>query len=168
MNEARKLLVASVVLLAACQSTDTTPVDPLNATYTIDQRNVTLSNGLFEEPVAPGSAAKATTRLHDKRAVGDLNADGKRDAAVVLTFSGGGSGTFYYVSALLGTGAGKSSSTNAMLLGDRISIDAVRIEGGRISVDTLDRKAGEPFSTAPSVKVTRIFQVTDGILREIR
>lgn len=170
----KSLLVLSIALLAACQSAvstapvDTTPVDPSNATYTIEQRTVTLNGGVFEEPAAPGSAAKATTRLLDKRAAGDLNADGKPDAAVVLTFTGGGSGTFYYVVALLGTGAGKSVSTNAVLLGDRILIDAVSIAGGKISVDLLDRRAGEPMSTAPSVKLTRVFQLQNGALAEIK
>lgn len=162
----KKLLVLGIAFLTACQSTDTTPVDPSNATYTIDQRKVTLSGGIFQEPAAPGSASKATTQLLDKRATGDLNADGKPDAAVVLTFSGGGTGTFYYLVALLGTGAGKSESTNAVLLGDRIGIDAVRVEGGTVSVDTLDRRAGEPFSASPSVKVTRVFQVKGGALAE--
>ena len=168
MRTFTKLFVLSVALLAACQAADTTPVDPLNATYTIDRRSVTLSNGIFEEPAAPGSAAKATTRLLDKRAVGDVNGDGRSDAAVLLTVNGGGSGTFYYLSALLGTGAGKSASTNALLLGDRIGIDAVKIGSGRILVDTVDRSAGEPFTTSPSVKVTRTFQVQAGALAEIK
>jgi hypothetical protein len=164
----KKLLVLSIALLAACQSADFTPVDPSNATYTIEQRKVTLNGGAFEEPAAPGSAVKATTRLLDKRANGDLNADGTPDAAVVITYSGGGSGTFYYLVALLGTGAGKSASTAAVLLGDRITIEAVRVDGGKVSVDTLDRKPGEPFATAPSVKVTRVFQVKDEALTEIK
>ena len=162
-----QLLVLALVLLAACQSTDTTSVDPLNATYIFAQRTVTLSNGLFEEPAAPGSAARAATRLHDKRAAGDLNADGIPDAAVVLVYQGGGSGTFYSLSVLLGTGLGKSAPTNDVSLGDRIGIDAVRIEGGRVTVDTLDRRPGEALATT-SVRVTRVFQVTGGTLREIK
>lgn len=164
----KRLLVLGVALLAACQSADTTPVDPSNATYTIEQRKVTLSGGVLEEPAAPGSASKTTTRLLDKRATGDLNADGKPDAAVVLTSTGGGTGTFYYLFALLGTGAGKSESTGAVLLGDRIGIDAVRVDAGKVSVDLLDRRAGEPMSTAPSVKITRIFQLKNGALTEIK
>src|SRR5260221_5239002 len=117
--------------MAACQSTIATPVDALNATYTIGQRQVTVSNGIFEEPAAPGSAAKATTRVSDKGAVGELNADGKPDAAVILTSSGGGSGTFYYVAGVLGTAHGKGDTTNAIQLGDRIVVDAVRIEGSK-------------------------------------
>ena len=164
----RRASLLTLALLSGCQTADATPVDPSNATYTIDKRTVTLSNGVFEEPAAPGSAAKATTRLTDKRASGDLNSDGKTDAAVVLTFSGGGSGTFYYVAALLGQGGGKSTATNTITLGDRIGVDAVRIDGGKIVVDTLERRPGEPFVTAPSVRLTRMFQVKEGALTEVK
>ncbi len=164
----RALVLLGVMLLGACQSADTAAVDPANATYRLDQRTMTLSNGLFEESAAPGSAAKATTRLHEKRATRDLNGDSKLDAAVVLTAGGSGSGTFHYLAGLLGTGAGRSASTNGVLLGDRIGVDAVRIDGGKIVVETLERRSGEPFTTAPSVKVTRTFQVKDGSLSEVK
>ncbi len=164
----RGTLLFTLALLSGCQTADATPVDPSNATYTIDRRTVTLSNGVFEEPAAPGSAAKATTRLTDKRASADLNGDGKADAAVVLTFSGGGSGTFYYVVVLLGQGGGKGTATNTIMLGDRLGVDAVRIDGGKILVDILERRPGEPFATAPSVRVTRMFQVKEGALTEVR
>ena len=87
---------------------------------------------------------------------------------MVLTFSGGGTGTFYYVVALLGQGGGKGTATNAILLGDRIGVDAVRIAGGKIVVDSVERKTGEPFTTAPSVRVTRMFGVKDGSLSELK
>ena len=164
----RRALVLSIVLLAACESADPTPVDVANATYKVDQRTVTLVSGVFEEPAAPGSAAKATTRLHEKRAAGDLNADGRPDAAVVLTSSGSGSGTFWYVSVVLGTGAGKGTATNAVLLGDRIAIEAVKVDGGTVVVETLERRAGEPFTTVPSVKAVRTFQVKGGALTEVK
>ncbi|HEX9494930.1 MAG TPA: hypothetical protein VGA38_04140 [Candidatus Limnocylindria bacterium] len=164
----RNLVLLSAVLIGACQSTSVTPVDPMNATYTVNQRQVTMSNGIFEEPAAPGSAAKTTTRVSDKGAVGELNADGRPDAAAILVSSGGGSGTFYYLAAVLGAAIGKGDSTNAIQLGDRIVVDSVRIEGGKIAVDIVDRRPGDPFTTAPSVKVTRTFQVKDRTLVEIK
>ena len=164
----RILVLLSLVLVTACQSA-VAPADPKTATYTIEKRRVTLANGLFEEPAAPGSAAKTTIRLLDKSASGDLNADGKPDAAVILTLTGGGSGTFYYLAALLGTGAGNGDATNAILLGDRITVESVKVDGAKISVDVLDRRAGEPFTTAPSVKTTRVFQLAkDGSLAEVK
>lgn len=162
----RILVLTSAVLVLACRSTTSAPVDPKNATYAIEKRQVTLSDGLFEVPAAPGSAAKATTRL-DKSAPGDLNADGNPDAAVILTVTGGGSGTFSYVSSLLGAGSDKADSTNAIVLGDRIVVEALKVDGGKISVDVLDRRAGEPFTTAPTVKAIRIFQLSGRTLTEV-
>ena len=168
MTKALILAVAGVVALAACQSADTTPVDAANATYTLDKNSVTLANGSFEQAVAPGSASKILAKLTDKRANADINGDGKQDAAVVVTYSGGGSGTFSYLAVLIGSGAGKGSATNAVLLGDRITVDAVRIDAGKVVVDMLDRKAGEPMATAPSVKVTRTFQLQGAQLSELK
>src|SRR5262249_45390232 len=104
----------------------------------------------------------------DKRANADLTGDGKQDAAVILTFNGGGSGVFSYVVVLVGTGGGKGTATNAIMLGDRITVEGLRVDGGKILVDMLDRKQGEPFSTAPSVKVTRTFQLQGGALAELK
>jgi hypothetical protein len=130
--------------------------------------NRTASSPLVVGAAAPGSASKVTTRLAATRATGDLNGDGKLDAAVVLTSSGGGSGTFYYVVALLGQGGGKAGATNAILLGDRIGINAVRIAANKITVEMLDRKPGEAFTTAPSVPLTRTFQLGNGSLSELK
>src|SRR5258708_15278895 len=105
----------------------------MNATYTVNQRQVTMSNGIFEEPAAPGSAAKTTTRVSDKGAVGELNADGRPDAAAILVSSGGGSGTFYYVTAVLGAAIGTGGCPNAIQVADRIVVDSRRIEGGTIT-----------------------------------
>ena len=162
------LLLLTLALLGGCQLTDAPPVDPANATYVIERRTVTLRNGVFEEPAAPGSASSATTRLFERGATGDVNGDGRPDVAVVLISSGGGSGTFSYLVALLGQGGGKGTATNAVMLGDRIVVDALRISSGKIVVDILDRKPGEPFATAPSIRVTRTFEIKNGALGEAK
>lgn len=161
------LALAVLTPVLACQQADATPPDVANATYTIDHRSVTLSNELYEEPAAPGSAAKATTRLLNARAFGDLNGDDRQDAVVILTHSPGGSGTFYYVAGVLGSSKG-GTATPAVLLGDRISIEAVGIASARITVRLLERNQGEPFAAAPTVRVTRIFEVKAGALSEVK
>lgn len=162
----RPAVVAALLLGVACQAAALP--DPAEATYTIDRRTVTLHGGVFEEPAAPGSAAKATTRLIDRRAVGDLDGDGKPDVAVLLSFSGGGSGTFYYVAALLNLGNGKGEASNVVLLGDRIGLDAIRVDGRRIVIEMLDRKPGEPLAASPGVKVSRTFEVRARTLTEVK
>src|SRR5258708_16431027 len=124
----------------------------MNAPYTVNQRQVTMSNGIFEEPAAPGSAAKTTTGVSEKVAVGELNGDGRPDAAAILVSSGGGSGTFYYVAAVLGAAIGTGDSTNAIQLGDRIVAASLRIEGGNIPVAIVDRPPAHPSTTPPPSK----------------
>jgi hypothetical protein len=50
------------------------------------------------------------------------------DTVVILVNQPGGSGTFYYLAALLNTTAGLTV-TPAVLLGDRIKVNAVRLDG---------------------------------------
>lgn len=139
----------------------------LNAAFVIEGTPVTLVNGLSEVESAPGSAGKVITRYFGNDSVGDLNADGKADAAFLLTHSSGGSGSFYYVVAALQTDGGYAG-TNGIYLGDRIATQDTRIENGVIVVNYAERKPEEPFAAAPTVPVTRSFQVVDGKLVEMQ
>src|SRR3989344_132348 len=105
------------------------PADYKNVAYSIEGIPVTLVNGHAEEASAPGSASKTVTQFFGNEAMGDLNADGMPDVAFVLTQTGGGSGTFYYVVAALKTGAGDQGS-NAIFVGDRIAPQSTEIRGG--------------------------------------
>jgi hypothetical protein len=139
--------------------------DPMNATYTIDGTPVALVNGSSSVAAAPGSAEMVTTKIFGQPTVGDINSDGKNDAAVILVRTGAGSGTFYYVVvAMNGDGNNSNSAlgTNAILLGDRIAPDTMQIANGIVTVNYADRAAGEPMSTAPSVGVSKYLVVIDG------
>ncbi len=130
--------------------------DPLNATYTVGGQPVTLVAGKAATPAAPGSAENVTTTVFGQPASGDLNGDGKADAAVLLVQDSGGSGTFYYVAAAINVASG-TEGTNAILLGDRIAPQNITVQNGRIVVNYADRNPGEPMTTAPSVGVTKYF-----------
>lgn|GEM_PF-4900236 len=131
-----------------------------DATYLINGQKVTLTNGTAQQPAAPGSASMAVTKLQDPQAVGDLNGDGRLDVAVVVTYSGGGTGTFYYLSVLQNDG----TLTKAVMLGDRIALQNVRVVAGKVAVDLLTRGASDPMATAPYLKETRMFEMKDGAL----
>lgn len=140
----------------------------LDATYTIDGVPVTLNNGEASAPAAPGSASMAETKYFGNMVTGDLNGDGVPDAAFLLTQSGGGSGTFYYVVAALKTPAGYVG-TNAVLLGDRIAPQTTELRpGGELIVNYADRAAGEPMTAKPSVGVSKYLQVQNGQLVEVQ
>ena len=166
-------LLVGVALAMACAPTGTAASggsasaaaapDPSNATFKIDKETVTLTNGRAEREAAPGSASKAVAALTDKRVTGDVDGDGRTDAIVILTYQPGGSGTFYYVAALLNASAGVNA-TPSVLLGDRIVVSGLRLDGTTIVVDLLDRASGQPFSASPTVSSTRRFEVDHGAL----
>ncbi len=166
----RRLLWVPVVILLislvlACQGAPAAkPPDAANATYSIDRQSIALANGSAEQAAAPGSATKIVTKLSDKQTVGDVNGDGKPDVAVVLIHTPGGSGTFQFVAVVLNDGTEKGKTSNAELLGDRISVEKLSIVDGQIVVDYLDRRSGEPMVTPPSVQATKKFVVKEGKL----
>ena len=166
-----------VLLLVACSSPAASqpqaqqPAPPSQVTasykdisYEVDGQAVRLVNGAYETEAAPGSASKVITKYFGNDVTGDLNGDGVPDIAFLLTRSGGGSGTFYYVVVALKT-AGGYTGTNAVLLGDRIAPQTTLIAGGELVVNYADRKAGEPMTTTPSVGVSKYMTLVSGKLQ---
>lgn len=125
--------------------------DYKNATYKIDGEAVTLKDGAAEVEAAPGSASKISYTYFGNVGKGDLNGDTIPDLAFLITKSGGGSGTFYYVVGALQNTAGGYEGTDAVLLGDRIAPQTTEISDGKVIVNYADRKQGEPMTAKPSV-----------------
>jgi hypothetical protein len=128
---------------------------------------MTLSNGTSEIPASENSAAVVSVKYFGNDAKGDLNGDDTDDVAFLLTQEGGGSGTFYYVTAALKKSSGYTG-TNAILLGDRIAPQTTLIKDGVITVNYADRKKGQPMTAKPSVGVSRYFKIVNGELTEIQ
>jgi basic membrane protein A len=116
-----------------------------------------LADGQYEEAAAPGSAA-TTIQLSDTVAFGDLDADKVDDAAVVLISDTSGTGRFYDVVAVLDRN-GKAFPVASAFLGDRIEINGLTIEDGRIVVDMLTRGPDEAMADAPTQPETRTYQI---------
>jgi heat shock protein HslJ len=140
-------------------------LDFKDATYTVEGEAVALKQGIAETYSTSSTAAK-TTRYFGDQASGDFNNDGRRDVVFILTQTDGGSGTFYYVAAAILTADGYYG-TNAILLGDRIAPQSTEIKTGQIIVNYADRKEGEPFTTPPSVGISRYFKIVGGQLVEV-
>jgi hypothetical protein len=103
-------------------------------------------------------------RYFGNEAKGDLNNDDIPDTAFLITTDGGGSGTFYYVIAVLNTTEGYKP-TNAILLGDRIAPQTTEIRDKKLIVNYADRKKTDPMTTAPSVGVSKYFTVSGQVLK---
>jgi hypothetical protein len=162
-------LALAAMLTGACgqssgaASSGAAAPDPSNASFKIEKQTITLANGRSERPSAPGSASAAVTIL-DQKTTGDVDGDGRADSVVILVDQPGGSGSFSYVAALLNPSAG-ATATDAVMLGDRIKISSVRVDGRTIVVDILDRAPGQPMTASPGVAVTKRFVVDGGALK---
>ena len=129
--------------------------DASNATFSIDDSNITLSNGTATTDIS-GTAVTQETDLTDTAGYGDLNADGKEDAAVMLVQSGSGSGTFFSIAAYV-SGPISYKGTNAVFVGDRIQPKSISIKGTTITVTYLDRTPDEPLTDEPTVSTTKTY-----------
>ena len=125
-----------------------------------------LKDGQYEEEIVPGAASKTVIALMpDRYAFGDLNGDAVDDAAVVLVASGGGSGSFVYLEAVLNDkGAPKHVAEAA--LGDRTRIDSIAIQAGQITVDVVTHGPSDPMC-CPSLKATKKFKLQGEKLVEL-
>ncbi len=117
-----------------------------------------LTDGAYEEAAAPGSATKTQIQLSETMAFGDLDADGVQDAAAILITDPGGSGTFYDLVAVIDRN-GNAFPVASVSLGDRIKINALTIEDGKIVVDMLTRGPDEPMAADPTQPVTRSYGI---------
>jgi len=139
----------------------------LNATYFIEKQEVRLIGGRSEVQAAPGSAAKITTAVFGQPVCGDLNGDGRDDAALILVYDPGGSGTFYFVAAAIAQNGGYQG-TNAVLLGDRILPRTIQVQNGMIVADYLDRRTDKPMAATPSIVKTMYLTLKAGRLEAIK
>ncbi len=140
--------------------------DPKNATFVFEDGSVTLEEGRLERDIVQGSALKEEIYLTGQAAYGDVDGDSKDDAAVVLIRSGGGSGSFIYVSALV-SGAINYTGTNAILIGDRVTPEEISISNSIITVEYLDRGPDEPLAAEPTIAKVKRYAYRSGELVEI-
>lgn len=97
---------------------------------------VTLVDGRYEgRPYAPGGASRPQAVMAAQpTARGDLDGDGVDEAVVLIETSGGGSGTFTHV-AVVGARQGQPRNLDTRLVGDRVQVRGLRVEGGRVLLD---------------------------------
>lgn len=143
-------------------------IDPLNATYNIENQPINLINGRYEKATVPGSSTLTRYSVWGEPAYGDFNGDGTSDAAIVIVGDGGSSGTFYYLAAIMGEkGTDKGTGTNGALLGDRITMQRLYFRDRRVVAEYLDRKTDEPMTSIPTIQMSPKFIVENGIISQV-
>lgn len=169
----RKILLSAVALLlagcgrkaepASAAAGDEMPksVQALSSaevkTDLVESGVVTLTNGEYTAPAAPGSAEQIIVRLLDKWAVGDVNGDGKPETAVTVGSSSGGTGVFISL-VLFASDDGKPRELASAALGDRVRVVAMKIDNGLIAVE-LDQHGEVDPMCCPAQRAVREFRL---------
>lgn len=139
--------------------------DPENATYLVGGQDVAMSNGKNEEPI-PDSSTVITTEIWGEPTTKNIEGTSVGFAAVTLLQQPGGSGSFYYIAACVNMEGG-CTGTNAIMIGDRITMQTVEIHGtDTIVVNYMDRAEGEPMSSQPSVAASKSYKLQGTTLTE--
>jgi hypothetical protein len=153
-----------------------TPFDPTvltvdaleNATYQSDDFDgaITLVNGEYlGEPFEEGGETRPQASLANHMAFGDLNGEGMEDAVVAIIYSGGGSGTFYYLAAMLNQD-GLPVQVAITFLGDRSPVKSIEIVGDNIYASYVTQGPDDP-QCCPTQAVTKKFQLQVDQLTEV-
>jgi hypothetical protein len=117
-----------------------------NATYPnqfVREGIVTLADGVYEETPEPGAASHVRVALGELFAFGAIG-DHPRAAAVVLSTTTGGSGTFVDLAVVPfeGDTPGRAVVT---FLGDRVKIESLKLRDGQVTVDLLAHGSEDPM-----------------------
>ena len=96
---------------------------------------------------------------------GDLDGDGLPDAVVLLVYSGGGSGVFHSLAAVLNE-QGRLRHASSIALGDRIQVKSLSMNGARVAARLVVHGQGDAMC-CPTQLVFREFGLEQGRLVEV-
>jgi hypothetical protein len=131
----------------------------LGAASSVDGGNVPLVNGKWTD-----SASGSTFTLHPTHAIGDLDGDGQADAVTIVVESTVGTGTFYYMFALMNRDGTAVQVGEPEWLGDRTVIQRLSIDRkGIISIRYITHGDNDP-ACCPTMKIEDRYRVEAGKL----
>lgn len=166
---ARAAVLALALALAAGSHAqdvrDVTPLDVANGTYRgVLDDPVTLVAGRWEgAPFEPGGFAREIVTVAEPLTrFADLDGDGHTDALVALLESGGGTGHFLYLAALMARPGGPENVTT-LWIGDRIPVRSLAVDASRITLQTLQEGPGDA-ACCKGQKIRQVFELQGGSL----
>jgi hypothetical protein len=139
----------------AAQAPSLTLAQLKNATYLVYGDRIKLKNGSYREGTIKDANFLAVS--FEKAAFGDLNDDGKHDAAVIYYHNGGGSGSFVVLAAMINQD-GQPVQVASEDLGDHTEVQSLAIQGGQIRLRLLVHGPKDSLAQ-PTVKETRTYRL---------
>ncbi len=132
--------------------------------FTFDADDTATTSAVEGKGSAGATLTYTATLMSDKTAFGDLNGDGSPDAVVPAVEQLGGSGSFYYLVAFLNDN-GQPKEIATQLLGDRVVVNSIVIENGKVIVDMLDHGPSDGMARA-TMPITKYFVLQNNSLIE--
>jgi hypothetical protein len=123
---------------------------------------IRLKDGVFEDSNPDGYYSMGIANI----VMGDINGDGSKDAAVIYVWTGGGTGQFYNLAAVLNKD-GKPVHVASKELGDRIIINSVTINSGQIVIDMIVQGPDEPLCCPTQKQIVKC-KLEKNELKEMR
>ena len=128
-----------------------------------DNTPIQFTDGAGQIAYGEGATERVSAGIvNDTVAFGDLNGDGIADAAVVVFISGGGSGTFIHLVAVLDQD-GQPAQAALAFLGDRVPVRSLTIASSRIVAETVAHRPSDGLC-CPTLEITRTFTLRDNRL----
>jgi hypothetical protein len=118
-----------------------------SATYEVGGQRFTLVAGRWQgAPFVAGSSSRPSAELvEDTFVTGDLNEDSRPEAVTVLWTQSGGTGTYYHLLVVARTLRGSVTQLGTAVLGDRVEVRSVDIDGVCIVVELVQADADDPM-----------------------
>lgn len=126
-----------------------------------------LRNGRFDDrPYLPDHDYHLVVMMGDVVGFGEVDGDGRPDAAVILIADTGGVGMFYRLALVLDV-EGKPQHIASACLGDRVEVHKIEIKNRIISVD-LNVQGPNDFATEHTLHVVWRFVLNGNELIQLR
>ena len=124
----------------------------------------TLEDGSYQADVGSGGGASLASVTLTDTARGDLDGDGDEDVVAIIVESGGGSGSFYGLWAILNKDGEPVLGPTSVMLGDRIQVRTLAIgSDGVVSADLTVHGPDDPLC-CPTLDATQRYRLEETLV----